>query len=111
MSVVGSTDGPDDAELQVGGVARLTAQQGIQAIIAPMIEQGASEEEIKATVARARQFYYEHKYVAATDAEHSRKALRHPLRQLLRRKGTQKLSRRRLSQWSSTPRPSTRLSS
>ncbi|KAI3624992.1 hypothetical protein CBS9595_000353 [Malassezia furfur] len=68
MSVVGSTDGPDDAELQVGGVARLTAQQGIQAIIAPMIEQGASEEEIKATVARARQFYYEHNTPAPTEA-------------------------------------------
>lgn len=29
-----------------------------------MIEQGASEDEIKAVIARARQFYAEHKYVA-----------------------------------------------
>lgn len=63
MSVAGSTSVPDDAELQVGNAPCLTVQQGIQAIIAPMIEQGVPEEEIKATIAQARQFYYEHKCV------------------------------------------------
>lgn len=48
---------------RASGTTYYLIQQGIQAIIAPMIQQGASEEEIKAVVKQARQFYYEQKYV------------------------------------------------